>query len=297
MKRIEFNKTTNAASFKRIEFEAELSVEGTRVRGYATKWNKLSGDRGGFLALFPPGSMRLPTYEITCQYNHDDNWLLASENAEACPLVVGEDDMGVPIEAVLGDTFLDHYVVSKIKAGVIKGMSLGMYALKLHREERVVTAEDAAENAELLPLVGQTVEVEVYDEWLLDEVTITGRPALPQTSVEIATKRPSMSAMFAKEEEAVEEAPARDKPEEVPSASSEESVVEQAPALKSDVDDLELESGHFADEASSVEDVEEVELESVESEEFADEEELPELESEASDVEDLELESGESDAA
>src|ERR1700722_1202273 len=188
MQKINFDKQANADKFKRLPLKLSVNKDnGNQLSGYVVVWDVLSTDRGGYYGLFPKGSMVLPTYPITMLYNPNDNWLLVTEHQYS--LSVGEGDHGVPIGGTLEDTFIEQFVKTKMVSGVIKGMSVGMYALQFHNEMRVVTPQDAAGNTELIPLIGQTVEVEVYDQWLIDEVTITGRPSLPQTDIALLAKK------------------------------------------------------------------------------------------------------------
>ena len=182
MKKVQFNKTKE--SFRKLPLT--FAATDTGFKGYVTVFNALSGDRGGFLALFPPDSLNLPFYDVVSYYNHNDDLILGSESSGT--LKIGVDDKGVFVEGVLGDTYLDQFIKDRIQRGIIKGMSAGIYVLNLHREKRVITEADTATNIELLSLLGQEVEVEIYDQWVLDEVTITGRPALPQTSVELLSQ-------------------------------------------------------------------------------------------------------------
>lgn len=201
MERINFNKEEHKANFQRFAASPKnnkfaVGEDGRTVSGYVAVWDVLSGDRGGYLALFPKDSAVLPTYPITVQWNHNDDYVLATEdNASA---VITIDEYGVLVTAKLEDTYIDNYVLTKIKSGVIKGMSVGMYSLVTHREQREVTSADADGNPELIPYIGKTVSIEVYDKWVLDEATITGRPAFPQTDIGIAAP-----PNFSKKEEGV----------------------------------------------------------------------------------------------
>src|SRR5690349_18736250 len=101
MKRITFDKQQNKERFKRFETAIKFSVdaESNGVKGYAAIWNVLSTDRGGYLALFSSDSAIFPTYPITLQYNHNDDWLLATEANGT--LTVGTDETGISIVATL----------------------------------------------------------------------------------------------------------------------------------------------------------------------------------------------------
>jgi HK97 family phage prohead protease len=186
MKRITFNKGTDKSAFRRLELKAPLTFasadNGTAIRGYAAVWDALTGDRGGFYEVFAKGSMRLPHYPVVLLYNHNEDYLLASEQNDT--LKFSEDAQGIALTATLDKTFIEDYIVAKMKKGTIKGMSIGMYAMKSHKATYTVTEADGKGNSELANLVGKSVDVLIHDEWLLDELTITGRPAFPQTSIE-----------------------------------------------------------------------------------------------------------------
>src|SRR4051812_47184336 len=141
MQRINFDKTAKREAFRRLSVPLNFSVEdgegGKKLKGYAAVWDVLSGDRGGYYAVFPQGSMVLPDYPVTFQLNHNSDFLIATEANGTLTLSV--DATGLAIEAQLDDTYIDTYLATKVARRTIAGMSLGMYALKLHREKYVVT--------------------------------------------------------------------------------------------------------------------------------------------------------------
>jgi HK97 family phage prohead protease len=193
MKRINFDKSANAATFKRLAIAKQFAVSGERgLKGYAAVWDKISAFTGGEFALFPKGSAVLPTYQVRCLYNHNDDYTLAVESNGS--LVVAQDDVGVSVNATLDDTFIDNFVYTKVSKGTIGGMSVGIYPITTHIERRVVSNEDAATNAELVDYIGDEIAVTVYDQWLLDEVTFTANPAFPQTTAEIFARNEGAKA-------------------------------------------------------------------------------------------------------
>lgn len=190
MKRINFDKQANKELFKRITFNEvenqEADNSARTLKGYVAKWNVLSTDRGGYFVALPPNSMVLPNYPVTLQFNHNSDYILATEANGT--LSIETNDIGVSINANLDDTYIDNYVLTKVKRKTIKGMSFGTYVLSSHTETRVITPEDAVGNSELAQFVGKEATIEVYDQWLLDEATITGVPSFPQTSIEAFEK-------------------------------------------------------------------------------------------------------------
>lgn len=185
-----------------VKFAAEV----TGVRGYVAVWNVLSSDKGGYFVLLPPNSVVFPNYEIVLMYNHNEDYILACESNGS--LRVSVDDYGVLIEATLDNTFIDEYVKTKVGNQTIKGMSFGCFPITSHFEKRTITEIDASGNPLLAEYIGQTVDVEVYDSWLLDETTITALPSFPQSSVstfnkleEVATEKKNEEGIKDKSDE------------------------------------------------------------------------------------------------
>jgi phage head maturation protease len=179
MERINFDRK----SVEQVRFAVplNLTVDPTRkVQGYAAVWDVIGSQPGEF-PIFPLGSCVLPNYAVVLMYNHNSDWQLATEDNNS--LTLSSDAHGLKIVGQLDQTFIEDFVVAKLGNGTIRGMSLGMYPVKSHKEQRLIGDADVTGNSELRPLLGQTITVTVYDRWLLDEVTITGKPVFPQTSV------------------------------------------------------------------------------------------------------------------
>jgi HK97 family phage prohead protease len=191
VERLTFDKVAHKDAFRRFNLPTSAVTfaqdgQALRLKGYFLVWGVLSSDRGGYLVRFAKGGMRLPSYDVVAYYNHDDNIILAREDNGS--LAISQDDKGGYMEATLVDGTFEKDLVKRVESGLIKGMSCGLYAIKTHMEKQLVLPEDAAGNPDLTPFVGLEVDVEVWDECLLDEVTITPRPAFQQTSVESFNK-------------------------------------------------------------------------------------------------------------
>ena len=181
MERIHFDKTKHDKQ-RREAFSGNFTADGNSVKGYAAVWDVPSCDRGGFYVLFPQGSMVLPDYDVRLLYNHDDNLIMGRESNDS--LIVASDSIGVTIDGRLDDTYLDDFVLKRINRKDINGMSVGLYVLKSHTDERVISVEDVKGNPSLTDMLGETVTVEIYDQWLMDECSICPNPAFPQTNIE-----------------------------------------------------------------------------------------------------------------
>lgn len=212
MDRIKFDKEANKAKFKKLTVERFAVKEGTELTlsGYCVVFNVLSTDRGGYVVSIPPGSMKLPDYDVVALYNHDDSHILGRVSNGS--LSFSEDATGLLVTITLADTQYNRDLYAQVQRQDIKGMSFGAYPLKTRAEKRTITEADVAPDSGLTAYIGKELDVEHYEEWLLDEVTVTGLPAFPQTTLEVADSKPAEPKEEPKAEEApVEEAAAYSK--------------------------------------------------------------------------------------
>ena len=146
------------------------------VQGYAVVYEATSGDRGGYVVRFDPGSMRLPAdgRDVRALYNHDEAQLLGRTGNGT--LRLAEDEYGVRFALDLPATQTGRDVAELLRRRDLAGMSFGTMGIT-HRWEQEGGRE-----------------VKVYSEWELDEVTITGNPAFRQTSAQL--KQPDAEANY-----------------------------------------------------------------------------------------------------
>lgn len=196
IKRLNFNKHTHKQlqyfrDFDNEDFESQ-EENGFKIRGYAVVYDRLSGlglcGQCGTATLFKPNSLQLPNYNVNLYYNHDPAHILATEGNG---LIFKQDDKGVYFEAdISDDTYIDQFVREKIKGGKIKGMSFGAWieGETEQVEQMFISEEHVKDNQELADFLGQTIDVQVVNGFILDELTITAIPHFPQASLEQFTK-------------------------------------------------------------------------------------------------------------
>lgn len=203
MKILNFDKQANKDKFIRLsaenafsllDSEGETSETTTNLKpvgGYFVVFNVLSTKRyredgSMYLVIIPPNSMRLPDYDVVSYYNHNEDIILGRVSNGT--LSIAQDSVGCKMALSMTDTQTNRDYHAQILAKDINGMSPGMYVLKKSTETRVIKAEDVHPESGLSDLIGKEVEVEIYEEWLLDEITVTPRAAFPQTTLEALAK-------------------------------------------------------------------------------------------------------------
>lgn len=196
MEVIKFDKQINKEKFKRVEtpttFSSLVSEDGGLViGGYFVVFNKVSTmrfreDGSRYLCIFPPNSMVLPDYDVVAYYNHNDDIILGRMSNGR--LTISVDAIGCYSKISMTDTQKNRDYYKQVEARDLKGQSFGMYEIETRYETRVLRAEEVDPDTGLAQFVGEEFEFEIYDKWLLDEVTVTGRPAFPQSTLETFAK-------------------------------------------------------------------------------------------------------------
>ena len=191
MERIKFDKEKNKDQFRTLysgkAFSSLVDSSGNlKLSGHFVVFNVLSTDRGGYVAMIPPNSMVLPDYDVVALFNHDDSHVLGRESNSR--LTLGQDEIGYTASIELTDTQFNRDLVTDVAAKNVVGFSFGMYPIETRTENIVLTADMVDPNSGLTALIGKTISVEIYDKWLLDEVTVTGLPAFPQTDIQNFSK-------------------------------------------------------------------------------------------------------------
>jgi hypothetical protein len=109
-------------------FHAEVRVvdqEGPKIIGYSAVFNQLSVDLGGFREKINPGTFAQTIMEddIRALFNHDENYVIGRNTNGT--LTLSEDEHGLSSIIIPEDTYIDQYLIKKIKRGDIDGMSFG----------------------------------------------------------------------------------------------------------------------------------------------------------------------------
>lgn len=110
-----------------VEVRASASG-GNTIGGYAAVFGKYSQNLGGYVEAIDPGAFRdMPTSEVVCLFNHDDDMILGRTGVN---LTLATDATGLDYRC---ETFADDptaaAVVAKVRNGLIKYSSFGFYCL------------------------------------------------------------------------------------------------------------------------------------------------------------------------
>lgn len=106
------------------------SGPGTLV-GYASKFNLLSQNLGGFVEAVAPGAFEKSISDelrVLCRYNHDDNYLLGTTEADTLTLAI--DEVGLGYEDDLPDTSAGRDVAVLAARGDLRYSSFAFYCIE-----------------------------------------------------------------------------------------------------------------------------------------------------------------------
>ncbi|MDP6077926.1 MAG: HK97 family phage prohead protease, partial [Acidimicrobiales bacterium] len=117
-----------------MTFERRTATEGVELReegetltafGYASVFDQMSQNLGGFLERVAPGTFRstLKQADVRALFNHEPDHLLGRSGAGT--LRMEEDDKGLRYEIDLPATTLGHDVAALLRRGDISGSSFG----------------------------------------------------------------------------------------------------------------------------------------------------------------------------
>lgn len=123
----------------RVEFRASEKGVGTLV-GYAAVFNKRSQNLGGFVEQIEPGAFNKTLADggsVVARFNHDDNFLLGTTDAETLRLDV--DGTGLRYEVDLPNTQAGHDVAELAKRG---DLSKSSFAFRTITDDWGFTEDD-----------------------------------------------------------------------------------------------------------------------------------------------------------
>jgi HK97 family phage prohead protease len=135
--------------------------------GYAAKFNSRSHDLGGFVEIVAPGAFKTSLAnkpDVRALYEHDPAKILG--RATAGTLTLAEDGTGLRVEITPPDTTIGRDVLELVKRGDISGMSFGFRTIS------DTWHEDPDKRM-----------VRTLQEVVLNEVSVVGQPAYPQTEI------------------------------------------------------------------------------------------------------------------
>lgn len=113
-----------------VELRAAQSGPGV-LAGYAAKYMRYSQNLGGFVEQIAPGAFAKSLGDkvpVIARYNHDDNYLLGTTEAET--LRVFSDADGLPYEVDLPDTSAGRDVAALAKRGDLRYSSFAFHTLE-----------------------------------------------------------------------------------------------------------------------------------------------------------------------
>lgn len=113
-----------------VEFRAAADGLGT-LFGYASVYNRYSQNLGGFVEQVAPGAFSKSLGDkvaVIARYNHDDNYLLGTTEAET--LRLSDDVTGLGYEVDLPDTSSGRDVAFLSKRGDLRYSSFAFYTLE-----------------------------------------------------------------------------------------------------------------------------------------------------------------------
>ncbi|MEM8873661.1 MAG: HK97 family phage prohead protease [Planctomycetota bacterium] len=138
-----------------------------KLTGYALLYNVLSADRGGYRARFAPGSIKYPEDgDVRALYGHSELALLGRVSSGT--LQLQDDGTGIKFALDLPDTTVGRDVAELVRRKDIVGCSFGIWSIT---KSSWVVEDD--------------IEIQDYGQCVMDEITITGNPSFPQSSVRL----------------------------------------------------------------------------------------------------------------
>jgi phage head maturation protease len=185
----------------RVEFAATPASDGqpAKLDGYPIIWGALSTDRGGYKVRLLKDS---PTFSdpTDSYFEHDFRLLLGT--TENATLAITPDDRGVRVTISLPDTSIGRDAFVLVRDKYVRGMSFAMV------EAPWAIQGYTADGPQILPVPGKArvvrengeTVVEVMSGFVVDEVTITSRPAFVETTIGVAgseSPKPAYSARIA----------------------------------------------------------------------------------------------------
>lgn len=115
---------------KPVEYRAAEDGPGV-LFGYAATFNNYSQNLGGFVEQVAPGAFAKSlgdNLSVLCRYNHDDNYLLGTTEAQTLRLI--PDDNGLGYEVDLPATTSGNDVSVLAKRGDVRYSSFAFYTLE-----------------------------------------------------------------------------------------------------------------------------------------------------------------------
>lgn len=113
-----------------VEYRASQSGPGT-LHGYAAVFNSYSQNLGGYVEQVDPNAFSKTLGDglpVLCRYNHDDNYLLGTTEAETLRLLV--DDVGLAYDDDLPGTTAGNDCSALAQRGDLRYSSFAFYTME-----------------------------------------------------------------------------------------------------------------------------------------------------------------------
>lgn len=116
-------------SYEQRAFDTQATVTGRTIRGYASVFNSLSEDLGGFREIIAPGAFSdVLNDDVRALYNHSPDYLLARTSNGT--LQIGQDERGLWYEFEAPNTSYANDIIELMKRGDLRESSFGFIVAK-----------------------------------------------------------------------------------------------------------------------------------------------------------------------
>jgi len=121
---VEVRSKNDIVEQRAYEGELKAAVEGRTVEGYASVFNSMSEDLGGFREIILPGAFsEVLDNDVRALYNHDSNYLLA--RTASGTLELKEDEKGLYYRFEMPNTSYGNDMLELFKRGDLSQSSFG----------------------------------------------------------------------------------------------------------------------------------------------------------------------------
>ena len=124
VEKVQEESRSNKRSYEQRAFDTRAEVTGRTIRGYASVFNSLSEDLGGFREVIAPGAFSdVLNDDVRALYNHSPDYLLARTSSGT--LQIGQDERGLWYEFEAPNTSYANDIIELMKRGDLKESSFG----------------------------------------------------------------------------------------------------------------------------------------------------------------------------
>jgi uncharacterized protein len=173
--------------FLATEVRASKNGNKRTIKGYAARYNVLSGDLGGFRERIASGAFQriLATNpDVVCLFNHSNDFILGRTSSGT--LRLSENSRGLSFECDCPNTQVGNDTYESVQRGDLNGCS---FAFAVDNERMCNYIEEEIEDEDrgvrgTLKRAVRTIVRTIRDFADLIDVSVVTHPAYPQTSVD-----------------------------------------------------------------------------------------------------------------